>query len=313
MNATSVIISLEYLSSIGRIIHGIVLMIYIFLGLIGNILNILILTSTALSQTSSSWYLFFASINNLFLVVIFLPMRFAADAFNQDITDDALVLCRILSYFYYICLALSPWLILFACIDRWAASCVQVNRRRFASLYIAKRVIPLIIILCCLLYSYILVTFTTRPIPPPPYCSVDNSYAVFGLTFHLIIYSLIPPSLTVLFSLGIIYNVTRKRNRVVPTVRVMNGIVRRTHRGLNQMQVMLVCQSIAECLFTLPFSVINLVSLFDNIDEYFLSIYSYTRLFIYINYIIPFYIYISCSKLYRNEFKKIVHRVCHRH
>ena len=318
MNATLPIISLETLSITSQIIHAIVLMIYIFFGFIGNGFNLFILTSAALSRTSSSWYLFFASIDNLLITIIFLPIRLAADAFNQDITDDSLVVCRIISYLYYICLALSPLFTLFACIDRWAASCVEVNRRRFASSYVAKRLIPLIIILCCLLYSYIFVTFTTRPVPPPPFCSVDNSYAIFGLTFQLIIYSLIPPILTALFSLGIIYNATIKRNRIVVAVQGMNvspvdGTVRRGHRGLNQMQVMLVCQSIAECIFTLPFSIINLISLFVNIDEYFLSIYSYIRLFIYINYIIPFYIYVCSSKLYRDEWKKIIHQIYHRH
>lgn len=321
MNQTLVSVpEMHSLATTSHIIHGFVLIICIIFGFIGNLLNIFIFVFTALSRSSSSLYLLSASITNFLVTVFVLPIRLAADVFDRDITDSSLFLCRLISYLYYNCLALPPMFTLFACADRWAASCVQANRRRFASAYVAKRVILFLIILSCSLYSYIFVTFTAEPIPPPPYCSIDDAYAIFGLTFQLIIYSLIPPFLTTLFSLGIIYNILGKRKQIVPTIERINNPVtdrtsirRRNNRGLNQLQVMLVCQSIGECVFTLPFSIVNFVSLFDKNDEHFLAIFSYIRLLIFINYIAPFYIYICSSKLYRDESKKIIHRIYHRH
>jgi hypothetical protein len=318
MNITvNPIVSTDSLSLTSQIIIRSVLFIYIILGLIGNILNIFLFTSPALSRTSSSLYLLSTSITDLFVTIFVIPFYLATDGFNQDITYNSLLACKLVSYINYVGLGLPPFFTVLACADRWAASCVQVNRRRFASARTAKRLIPLSIILCCLLYSYILVLYTHDPNPPPPYCSVNSSYAVFALSFNLIIYSLVPPFLMALFSIGIILNVIRKQNRIMPAVQVLNtsintGPIQRNRRRLNQMQIMLVCQAIAECILTLPFSVINLISILVDNNEYFLSIYSFIRLFIFINYVSSFYLYILSSKLYRDELKKLVQRIYNR-
>ncbi len=302
------------LFSISEVIHCSVLIFFIILGLIGNILNVFLFTSTVLFRTSSSLYLLSASIANLFVISFVLPLRLAADGFNHDITSYSSLSCRLVSYISHVLLALPPFFTVLACADRWAASCIQVNRRRFASIHTARRLIPLVIILCCLLYSYVLATFIRDPTPPPPYCSVDEKYAIFGLSFYLITYSLVPPSLMAFFSILIISNVLRKRDRVMPALQVISiatsaGIIRRRRRRLSQMQVMLVCQAITECLLTLPFSIINLASIVTENDEYFLLIYSFIRLFIFINYVSSFYIYTLSSKLYREELKKLVRRI----
>jgi hypothetical protein len=121
-----------------------------------------------------------------------------------------------------------------------------------------------------------------------------------------------------LFSICIILNVLGKRNRVMPAIHAINtstnrGIVRRNRRQLSQMQVMLVVQAIAEFFLTLPFSIINLISIVVNDDEYFLSIYSFCRLFIFLNYVSSFYVYTLSSQLYRDELKHLVERLFNRH
>ena len=120
-----------------------------------------------------------------------------------------------------------------------------------------------------------------------------------------------------IFSVCIIFNVLRKGDRVMPAAQVVNAsatgrVIRRDRRRLSQMQVMLVCQSIVECLFTLPFSVINLVSIVVVNDEHFLAVYSYVRLLIFFNYVSSFYVYTLSSKLYRDECKKVLKKIVHR-
>lgn len=312
------VISEDLLSSKNQIISICILSIYFIFGLIGNIFNICLFTRPALFRTSSSLYLLSTSIGDLIVTILVIPFRLAADGFNKDLSAYSLLSCRLISYIYYVCLALPPYLSVFACVDRWAASCVQVNRRRFANTRTAKRCIPLIIILLFLLYSYILIIFALDPNPPPPYCSFNRTYAMFGLSFQLITYSFVPPFLMALFSIGIIFNVRRGRIAVLPAIIVANrpvngGIARRDRRRLSQMQIMLVCQSILECILTLPFSIINLISMVVKNDAYFYTVYSFVRLLIFINYISSFYVYTLSSKLYRDELKKLAQRIYNRH
>ncbi|UJR36784.1 hypothetical protein I4U23_029497 [Adineta vaga] len=274
----SAIITISSLSYIGEAINRFVLIIYLILGIIGNISNILLFTSPNLVRTSTSFYLFFAALSNLFVITFVISLRLLADGFSNDLTS------------YSLAVSLPPLFTVLACADRWTASCVQIHRRRFATIYIAKRIIPCTIIFCCLLYLHIPITYNIDLRPPPPYCSVSVVYAI----------------------IGIIINVRQERNRVQPDVQLTNRpanriIIRRyPRRHLSQMQVMLICQSVIECIVALSFGIINIVSIIVNNDERFLFAYSFIRLFIFFNYVSSFYIYTMSSKMYRQELKKLV-------
>ncbi|CAF0798328.1 unnamed protein product [Adineta ricciae] len=309
---------LSSMSDVSEAINRYVLIVYFIFGGIGNLLNVFLFTRPTLIQTSSSLYLLFTSMSNLLVVVFVISVRLLADGFDLEIASFSLFACRFVSYIYYVCLALPPCFTAFACMDRWAASCIQVCRRRFANVRVAKRIISLTIISCFILYSHIPFTYDVDINPPPPYCSASVSSAIFVLIYQLIIYSLIPPSITIMFSIGIIMNVRMKRIRIEHAVQLSNTLadVRRIRKNpqhrLSQMQVMLVCQACIEFLATIPYSIINLVSLFVENDAYFLSLYSIVRLFIFFNYISSFYIYTLSSKLYRRELKKLAKSVfCH--
>ncbi|CAF1105118.1 unnamed protein product [Adineta steineri] len=309
--------SFNYLSTTSQIIHGILLFIYFIFGIVGNTLNIFLFIRSVLSRTSSSVYLLSGCIGDLSVTIFVIPFRFFADGFNLDLTSYSLFSCRLVSYLYYVALTVPRFFIILANADRWAASCVQANRRKFASAYVAKRLVPVIIVVCCLLYSHIFVTFITSDQPPPPLCSVSEYYSVPVLSLQLIIYSIIPPFFMAFFSIGIIYNTIQRRHRTAATLQLVtisatNTTIRRKRPRLNQMQVMLICQAMIECVLTLPFSIINFVSLMIDNDDSFLTLYSFLRLIIFINYISSFYIYMSSSKLYRDEFKKLIKRLFNR-
>ncbi|CAF1166055.1 unnamed protein product [Adineta steineri] len=310
--------SFTYLSTTSQIIHCILLFIYFLFGIVGNTLNIFLFIRSALSRTSSSVYLLCGSIGDLSVTIFIIPFRIFADGFNLDLTSYSLLSCRLVSYLYYVALTVPRFCIILANADRWAASCVQANRRKFASIYVARRLVPVIIVVCCLLYSHIFVTFTTDYTPPPPFCSVNDYYSVPILLLQLITYSIVPPFFMAFFSIGIILNSMQRRHRTAPTtiqlvtILPMNTMIRRKRRPLNQMQVMLICQAMIDCVLTLPFSLINLVSLLVDNDNSFLTLYSFVRLIIFINYVSSFYIYTSSSKLYRDEFKKLIKRLFNR-
>lgn len=300
-------------------IHKIVLSFYIIFGLIGNIFNILLFQSAALRQTSTSFYLLSESISNLIVVCLTLPIRLLSDGFGLNVTDYSLLSCQLISYIYFTCLALPPIFTTLACVDRWAASCVEVNRRRFANKSMAKRMIPLAIIFCGLIYAPIFVTFDMSTDPPPPFCSISLKYAFCGLIYYLLTYSIIPPGFMIGFTIGVILHIRRKRTGIVHVAPPVGQSIsndshstRGNRRRLSPMQFMLICQAFSECLLTLPFSLTNILSLFVDYDQHFLMIYSYTRLLLFISYVSSFYIFTLSSKLYREEFKKFIRRLWHR-
>ena len=286
-----------------------VLVVYFVFGFVGNLLNIILFTRPILLRSSTSIYLLSASIGNMFVIVLVLPLRFLADGFHLDPTDFSTVSCRLISYIYHICLALPPLFNVLACADRWAASSLQATRRQFANVQRAKRLVPWTIFFSSLIYSYILFTFIREATPPPPFCSVDKKHALFVLSFYLIIYTILPPASMIFFSISIILNVYRKDNRRNTTQRVafnQNGLIQdRRHRGLSPMQLMLVCQAVIECFFTLPFIVINFVSMMVDNDQEFLNLYAFIRLLIFFNYVSSFYVYTLSSNLYRTQLRQL--------
>ena len=301
---------------ISEITNRIVLLQYFLFGLIGNLLNVLLFTRPALKRTSTSIYLLAASIANLVVVLFVLPFRLLADGFQLDPTASSIVACRIISYIYHVFLAIPPFFNIMACADRWAATSLQVNRRRLATFNHAKHWIPIPIVMALVLYVYVLFTFTAEPTPPPPFCSVEDDYAVPVLSFYLIIYSVIPPSLMIFFSVNILYNVYRQRDRIAPTIRAVNTSLRSgsgqqaRRPRFSQMQLMLICQSTIDCTFTLPFCLINLVSLIMINNEHFLLVYSLLRLLTFFNYISSFYVYTLSSRLYRRELREFFKSFC---
>ena len=284
-------------SSTSEWIHRVILILYFLFGFIGNGLNILLFSRHALIRTSTSIYLLSASISNMLVITLVVPYRLFADGYNLDPSSASLLACRMISYLNFVLLAIPPYFNVLACADRWAATSIQVSRRRFADIHRAKKSVSLPILLAFILYAYVLVTFSCEAAPPPPFCSIDEAYAAFGLSFYLIIYTIIPPGLMVSFSSGIMYNVYHKQDRIAPAVQTAhpsNGDRHRAprphlpHHHFSQMQLMLVCQAIVECLCTLPFSMINLISLAVSNDASFLSTYAYLRLLIFFNYVSSF-------------------------
>ena len=193
---------LPSMSDVSETISRYVLIVYFIFGGIGNLLNISLFTRPTLIRTSNSLYLLFTSMSNLLVIVFAISVRLLADGFDLEIASFSLFACRFVSYIYYVCLALPPCFTAFACMDRWAASCIQVCRRRLANVRVAKRIIPLTIISCFILYLHIPFTYDVDLDPPPPYCSASVSSALAVLLYQLIIYSIIPPCIMIMFSIG---------------------------------------------------------------------------------------------------------------
>lgn len=287
-----------------HVVHRAVLITYLILGFSGNIFNIFLFTRPKLIRISSSIYLLSASIGNLLVVILVIPIRLSADGFQYDPTDFSTFTCRFLSYIHHVVLALPAWFHVLACADRWAVSSRSAKLRNFANVSLAKRLVVSTIVLCSIVYLYVISTFVREAKPPPPLCSVEKKLAVFILTIYLIIFTILPPAMMILFSLLIIRNVVRKENRNSSVRRVVPNRDR-SFFGLSPMQLMLICQALVECICTLPFIIINFVSIIVVNNQHFINVYSLVRLLMFFNYVSSFYVYTLTSKFYRTQLKQL--------
>lgn len=287
-----------------HVVHRVVLITYLILGFSGNIFNIFLFTRPKLIRISSSIYLLSASIGNLLVVILVIPIRLSADGFQYDPTDFSTFTCRFLSYIHHVVLALPAWFHVLACADRWAVSSRSAKLRNFANVSLAKRLVVSTIVLCSIVYLYVISTFVREAKPPPPLCSVEKKLAVFILTIYLIIFTILPPAMMILFSLLIIRNVVRKENRNSSVRRVVPNRDR-SFFGLSPMQLMLICQALVECICTLPFIIINFVSIIVVNNQHFINVYSLVRLLMFFNYVSSFYVYTLTSKFYRTQLKQL--------
>ena len=89
----------------------------IALGIIGHVLNLIILTRRSLRTNPCSLYFFAATAVNIFIVLVVIPFRILVGTFNIDPTVYNEPLCKIQVCTFSIARALGLWLIALACIE----------------------------------------------------------------------------------------------------------------------------------------------------------------------------------------------------
>ncbi|CAF1392725.1 unnamed protein product, partial [Adineta ricciae] len=91
---------------------------------------------------SCSWYFLIGTFENFIALYIGCLTRFLS-TFNINPTTplSASLYCKFRSYFTYGSLSTSIWLIIGACIDRWASSSSNVQIRSISTIKMAKRIL----------------------------------------------------------------------------------------------------------------------------------------------------------------------------
>ncbi|CAF3380512.1 unnamed protein product [Rotaria sp. Silwood1] len=111
-------------------------------GTLGNILNFCIFTRSKLRSVSCSWYFVAATCSNFIALYMGCLIRVLATFdVNPRTPLESAIYCKVRSYFTYGNLSLSIWLVVGACIDRWASSCISVRIRSISRVKTAKRII----------------------------------------------------------------------------------------------------------------------------------------------------------------------------
>ncbi|CAF1050828.1 unnamed protein product [Didymodactylos carnosus] len=230
---------------------------FIFLGSIGNVLNIIIFRQRSLKFIPCSIYFLSSSIANIFVIYFSLFTRLLTQYAGIPTDTGSDTFCKTKYYILYSSRTLSAWLIVLAAIDRYASSSQDYRRRKFSRLSVAYSLIGIISGFIFIIYVHVLVYFKLTFIRNQynqfvPSCLQQagfNIYPVFSDFFFLTWYCLLPPLLMAIFGILTIKNVRTSQRRIMAN---NNATLKQQLKKNNQLVKMLLLQILIFIPLTLP-------------------------------------------------------------
>lgn len=279
---------------------------FIVIGTIGNVLNVFIFKRPALRKSPCTLYLLAASVDNLLVIYTALITRLLANGFGIDVATFSSMTCRLRYYLSYIFLALSPYLFILACFDRYCLSSPLASDRLRSNHRFAKRSILSATLLACLLYSHMVIFYDLEDTPLGLACNCQSGiYEYFYRYFYLFVYCLGPPLIMTYFCILTSTNIHHHSQRIKPSLsKSRENQYRRLDRQLIRM---LICQVLTHLICSLPYAILNMLPLFLETNLLILFLQQIFILPLYVTYITSFYIFTLSSRLYRQELCKLLH------
>ncbi|CAF3419209.1 unnamed protein product [Rotaria socialis] len=290
--------------------------IFIFLfGVVGNVLNIFVLSQRTFHSNSCAWIFLTASVVNLVSILSGL-ITIMIGSWTTNPTNTIGWICKLRAHLVFSTRTMAPWLIVLATIDRWLLSSIDAIRRRKSTLKNAQRWAAVIITLSILLYAQMFYCYEANLTDAPLSC-YDKTVICRYLTdlSFVSITVMIPVVLMILFGLLTIINARESQRRVQSLTRgnhvsgtnrssrATAGSSQRkpTRRTEQSLLRMLLVQVLALCILTIPLSLDRFYSTLykDNgsavstaINSF---IYNTAILLYFISNGMPFYIYTLCG------------------
>ena len=203
--------SMEYISEqLNRYLSPIV---FIF-GVLGNVLNCLVLSQRTLRSNSCALLFLVSSFVDLISILAGLTTRILA-GWHCDPTSTINWMCKARAFTVFSTRTLATWLITLATVDRWLLSSVDIHLRHMSTLKNVKRGIAVCVVLSALSYVHMLACYEAKLHDQPLRCygktiqcrlATDLIYALITIIIPLILMSL--------FGLLTISNVRHVRTRV---------------------------------------------------------------------------------------------------
>ena len=187
--------------------------IYIF-GIIGNLLNVLVLGQRTLRSNPSAACFLASSLASFVVLVSGLTSRMMS-GYAADLTLTVDWLCRMRNVVLYGARTVALWLIFLAAVDRWLSSNVDERLRRSSNLRNTRRGMLLIVVYACVINAPIIVCYRAN--------QSDGLRGCYGTTYVCrvltdLIYAvgtvMLPLLLMTIFGVRTINNVRRIRRRV---------------------------------------------------------------------------------------------------
>ncbi|UJR32293.1 hypothetical protein I4U23_019757 [Adineta vaga] len=290
------------------------LSIIIFLsGIIGNILNIFVLSKRVFFSNSCAFLFLISSITSLFAIVSGLTSRIVAN-WTVDLVSTVDWLCQFRGFILFSSRTVVLWLIMLATADRWLLSCADISRQQLRTLKNAQRGTISVIIFSILFNIPITFCYKSK------YDQCSNSSYGKSLSCRLytdLFYAcgaiLIPSLLMGCFSILIIYNVRHSLDYLKngTNTTMINIRMRYTKKVDRQLILMSLIQVFVVLILVFPQAILKLYETFltlnatnetrsaltKAIDDF---IFNFVILLTYLANGLPFYIYLfSGGSLFR--------------
>lgn len=144
--------------------------IFLFIfGIVGNILNILVLSQRSLRSNPCAWLFLISSFANFIALLSGLTTRVLAN-WTPDMTDTVGWLCKLRVFTLYTSRTIASWLIMLASIERWLLSCLNAHYRQMSTLKNVQKGTVGIIVFSLILYAPILYCYEANLINTPLRC-----------------------------------------------------------------------------------------------------------------------------------------------
>lgn len=217
MTTSSIIAHLmENLNSTSLLLSRYLALFIFFFGIIGNILNILVLTQRSLRVNPCVFLFLISSIANFISILSGLTPRILS-SWQLDLTETNDTLCKLRAFVMFTSRTVALGLIMLATIERWTLSSSNIQRRQLSSLKNAQRGSLLIIVVSTLLYSQMLYCYKSSLLHTPlkcygktPVCRLLNDMVYVFFTI------LIPLISMITFGFMTIHNIRERQTCMEP-------------------------------------------------------------------------------------------------
>jgi hypothetical protein len=290
------------------------------IGATGLIFNVLVFTRPSLRREPCSLYFLSSTCFDLFVIFVVVPVRIASEGYNIEAGNYYLGLCKTEFFAFYVARTIPCWLIVLACVDRFLHSSIRANIRQISSYKTAKKSIGITSIAIIILYIHMIGFYEISYVPDrfgniTPMCyGRKGIYRTFIAFWAMILYSLCPSFLMLLFGLLTLNNI-RQRRQVIPWIPKTRRRVRRTDIQLLRM---LAAQVLVIIISTLPFSIYRLYASFTTSlvkDTLRLAlenlVFEIANVLTYFAHSTSFYLYTLTGTVFREELFKIIRRCRH--
>jgi len=183
------------------------------LGILSNSLNVYIFSRAHLRQNTCVLCLLTSSLLNLITIIFGIFVR-CLIGYNIDLTYNSSILCKIRFYLIYVSQSASLWVIVFACIDRYLSSSLNIIRRQWINRQKIYRIILCILLFSLISYLEVFYCFEASFITNGLCIVKDQVCSFIDTASYLAFNSFLPPSLMLGFGAAMLMNIKQSRQRV---------------------------------------------------------------------------------------------------
>jgi hypothetical protein len=278
--------------------------IVIILGAFGNLSGIIVISQKKLKEIGpQSIFICMFALDCIYFPLIFHP--YMAYMFNMNVTNMSSIACKSYWYARYSMAFISPMMNVYISVERFISITLPARK-----LYLQKNIVQNIYIAAIVLANMLLaidvalffdivevnITTTNQTTSQIHYCDFINIYSqeVSGY-IDLVSRVILPASLMIIISFLIVGSIFKSRVRMANMT--SNQINNATLRKDIRFSVVIVGLNIFYILFSLPVSIVVLMTNYTENEYYVLFSYLF-----FLAYSSNFYLMLSLNKIFRQEF-----------